>query len=129
MDALLSIIKDKILLDDLQIDEVDQEHARGGKPVSQILLDMGLMDMPTQLSVIADQLGTEVVEPNESDIPKEAIEALPADVARTHACIPINLFGDTLQVAFVNPLNPETVDHVAHATGKEIMAVVADPAV
>jgi type IV pilus assembly protein PilB len=127
MDALLSIIKDKILLDDLQIDEVDQEHARSGKPVSQILLDMGLMDMPTQLSVIADQLGTEVVEPNKADIPKEAIDAMPADIARTHQCIPVNLFGDTLQVAFANPLNPEAVDSVSHAVGKDVMAVVADP--
>lgn len=128
MDALLSLIKEKVLLDDLQIDEVDQEQARTGKPVSQILVDMGLMDMPTQLSVIAEQLGTEVVEPNEADIPKEAIEMMPADVARTHQCIPVNLFGETtLQVAFANPLNPETVDHVAHAVGKDVMAVVADP--
>jgi type IV pilus assembly protein PilB len=127
MDALLSIIKEKVLLDDLQIEEVDAEHTRSGKPVSQILVDMGLMDMPTQLSVIADQLGTEVVEPSESDIPKEAIEALPADVARTHQCIPVNLYGDTLQVAFANALNPETVDHVSHAVGKDVMAVVADP--
>src|SRR5436190_951118 len=58
MDALLSLIKEKVLLDDLQIEEVDAEHTRSGKPVSQILLDMGFMDMPTQLSVIADQLGT-----------------------------------------------------------------------
>ncbi len=129
MDPLLSLIKEKVLLDDLQIEEVDQEQTRSGKAVSQILVDMGFMDMPTQLSVIAEQLGTEVVEPNESDIPKEARDALPADVARTHACIPVNLFGDTLQVAFANPLNPESVDHVAHAVGKEVMAVVADPAV
>src|SRR3954469_15226318 len=112
MDALLSIIKEKVLLDDLQIEEVDAEHTRTGKPVSQILVDMGLMDMPTQLSVIADQLGTEVVEPAEGDIPKEAVEAVTGDVARTHQCIPVNLFGDTVQVAFANPLNPETVDHV-----------------
>src|SRR6185295_13973767 len=115
MDPLLSLIKEKVLLDDLQIEEVDQEQTRSGKPVSQILVDMGLMDMPTQLSVIADQLGTEVVEPNEADIPKEVREMLPADVARTHQCVPVNLFGDTLQVAFANPLNPEAVDHVAHA--------------
>jgi type IV pilus assembly protein PilB len=128
MDPLLSLIKEKVLLDDLQIEEVDQEQSRSGKPISQILVDMGLMDMPTQLSVIADELGTEVVEPSEGDIPKEAVEAMPGDVARTHACIPVNLFGDTLQVAFSNPLNPEVVDHVAHAVGKEVMAVVADPA-
>src|SRR6185295_16951254 len=129
MDALLSLIKEKVLLDDLQIDEVDAEHTRSGKPVSQILLDMGLMDMPTQLSVIADQLGTEVVEPSKGDISKETIEALPADIARTHQCIPVNLFGDTLQVAFANPLNPEAVDAVSHAVGKDVMAVVADPTV
>jgi type IV pilus assembly protein PilB len=129
MDPLLSLIKEKVLLDDLQIEEVDQEQTRSGKTVSQILVDMGLMDMPTQLSVIADQLGTEVVEPNEADIPKEVRELLPADVARTHQCIPVALYGDTLQVAFSNPLNPESVDHVAHSVGKEIMAVVADPGI
>lgn len=128
MDALLSLIKEKVLLDDLQIEAVEQEQTSTGKPVSQILVDMGLMDMATQLSVIAEQLGSEVVEPAESDIPKEAIEAVPADVARTHQCIPVNLYGDTVQVAFANALNPEAVDHVAHAIGKEVMAVVADPA-
>src|SRR5688572_23466959 len=100
MDALLSLLKEKVLLDDLQIEEVDAEHSRTGKAVSQILLDMGLMDMPTQLSVIAEQLGTEVVEPNKSDIPKEALDALPADIARTYQCVPVQLYGDTLQVAF-----------------------------
>src|ERR1041384_4290938 len=99
MDALLSLLKEKVLLDDLQIEEVDAEHTRSGKPVSQILLDMGLMDMPTQLSVIADQLGTEVVEPSKADIPKEALEALTADIARMHLCQPVNLYEHSLQVA------------------------------
>ena len=42
MDPLLSLIKEKILLDDLQIEEVDQEQTRNGKPVSprSLLVDL-----------------------------------------------------------------------------------------
>lgn len=129
MDPILSLIKDKVLLDDLQIDEVDGEQTRSGKPVYQILTDMGLMDMPTLLSVIADHLGTEVAEPGEADLTKEVVELVPADVARTHQCIPVALYGETVQVAFgPGPaLNPESVDSVSKAIGKDVMAVVADP--
>ena len=51
---LLSLIKERQLLDDLQYEEVVAEQSRSGKPISQILQDSGMMDLDTQLQVIAD---------------------------------------------------------------------------
>ena len=58
---LLNLIRDSKLLDDLQLEEVKEEHNRTGKPVSEILNDFGLIDYETQLQIIATHLGTEVI--------------------------------------------------------------------
>ena len=60
-DPLLALIKERNLIDDLQFEEVQQEMARTGKPSSEILSDFGLVDSDTQLQLIAESLGTEVV--------------------------------------------------------------------
>ena len=49
---LLSLIKERGLIDDLQFEEVAGEFKRSGKPVSQILQDFGIMDLDDILGVI-----------------------------------------------------------------------------
>ena len=68
-----------------------------------------------------------MVEISEADLNKEIIEAIPADTARMYQCVPVAVYGSTVQVAFCDPMNPEVVDQTAFASGKEIMPVVADP--
>jgi type IV pilus assembly protein PilB len=125
---ILNLLREQGRLDDLQIEEVVQEHAKSGKPVQQIVADAGYVSMPDILRVIADHLGTEAVDINEADLSKETIESIPADTARMYQCVPVAVYGSTVQVAFTDPLNPEVVDQTAFASGKEIMPVVADPA-
>ena len=48
---LLGLIKERGLIDDLQLEEVLQESARTAKPISQILQDFGLVDLDTQLQI------------------------------------------------------------------------------
>ena len=42
--------------------------ARGGKPIEQVLQDFGLIDIDTQLQVMADHLGTEVIDLKSTEI-------------------------------------------------------------
>ena len=128
MHPLVELFREQGLLDDMQVEEVLQENSKTGKPIAQIIADAGYVDMPTQLEQIALHLGSEVVSVNAADVPPEAVEALSADTARQYQCVPIALYGNTLQVAFVDPLNPEVVDQTGFVTGKEIMPVVAAPA-
>jgi type IV pilus assembly protein PilB len=124
---LLSLIRDQSLMDDLQLDDVVQEHTKSGKPVWQIILNTGIISLPVLLQMIANQIGTEVVEIEESQLTPDVLEMIPADTAKLYQCIPVSVYGSSVQVAFADPLNTESIDQVGFVTGKEIIPVVADP--
>ena len=65
---LLGLVKERGLIDDLQLEEVSQEQSRTGKPIGEILNAFGIVDTYTQLQIMADHLGTEVVEIREADV-------------------------------------------------------------
>jgi type IV pilus assembly protein PilB len=125
---LLAILQEGGLIDDMQLDEVVQEHQRSGAPVVQILQNMGYLDLGTILQIMADHLHTEVVEIRDQDLTPEIIGTVPVTAARMHQCIPVAMYGNTVQVALSDPLNPATVDELAYVTGREVQVVVADPA-
>ena len=107
---LLSLIKERGLVDDLQYEEVAGEFKRSGKPVIQILQDFGIMELDDILGVMADHLSTEVVKVRDSDLSPEVIKAVPAKTARMYQCIPVSLDGSTVRIAMVDPLNPARID-------------------
>jgi type IV pilus assembly protein PilB len=130
LDPLLALIKERGLLDDLQLEEVLQEQSRSGKSFSQILSDFQLVDMDTQLQIIAEHLGTNVVSIGEMELTPEILKTVPAGTARMYQCVPVAVYGNVVQVALVNPLNPSIIDELGFTVGKEkeLQLVVADPA-
>ncbi|MEO6035009.1 MAG: ATPase, T2SS/T4P/T4SS family [Verrucomicrobiota bacterium] len=123
---LLELIKEQNLLDDLQLEEVLQEHARSGKKLEQILHDFGLLDRDAQLEIIANHLGTEVVQIQEQDLTPEVLAVLPGNTARMYRCLPLAVFGSTVRVALAEPLNPAILDELGFIIRKDIQLVVAD---
>jgi type IV pilus assembly protein PilB len=124
---LLDLIRAQGLLDDLQLDEVIEEHNRSGKAFSEILQDFGFLDMDTQLQLIANHLGTEVVQLSQRELTPEILSAVPADAARMYKCLPVAVYDSTVQLALADPLNPTLLDELAYVIRKEIVPVVADP--
>ncbi len=125
---LIGIIRERGLIDDMQLEEVTAEQERTGRPLNEILVDYGLIDNETQLQLIAEYLGTEVVNLAEVEFSPELIEAVPAATARMYQCLPVGLYGDTLRLALADPLNASVVDELGFSVGKQIQVVVADPA-
>jgi len=124
---LLELIKSRNLLDDLQIEEVTQEHSRSGKPIGEILRDFGLIDLDTQLQIMADHLGTEVIQLEDRELTPDILAAVPADTARMYKCIPVAVFDATVQIALSDPLDPGVIDQLNFVTRREVIPVVADP--
>jgi type IV pilus assembly protein PilB len=126
-DPLLSLIHERGMIDDLQREEAAAEAGRTGKPVIQVLNDMGMVDTYTSLQVMAQHLGTEVVDIQEAELTPEVLKAIPADVAKMHLCLPVAAFDSVIRVALADPLNAQVVDEIGFTVGKEIQLVVADP--
>ena len=129
-DPLLALIRDRGMLDDLQYEEVVQEVGRSAKPVLQVVQDYGLLDLDSALQIIADHLGTMVVALDESQLTPELLAAVPAESARMYQCVPIALYGDTLQLALADPLNPAVIDELARTVRQAVGAggQMLDPA-
>jgi type IV pilus assembly protein PilB len=124
---LLALLRERAMIDDMQIEEVVAEHTRSGRPVNQLLVDYGLIDGDTQLQIMADHLGSEVVQINELDLTPEVIAAIPSSLARSVQCLPVGLTGNTVRVALVDPMNPSVIDEIGFGSGKDVQVVVADP--
>jgi len=124
---LLDLIKARGLLDDLQLEEVTQEHIRSGKPIGEVLQDFGFIDVDTQLQIMAEHIASEVVELGNKDFSPDLLSAISGDAARMYRCMPVSLEGSTLQVALADPLNTSTCDELSFLTHKDIVPLVADP--
>ena len=124
---LLALIKEQGLIDDLQLEEVLQEQTRSGKTVSQILHDFGIVELETQLQIMASHLGTEVVDLADKELPPEVVAIIPAANARMYQCVPVADYGSVLQVALGDPLNPAIIDELGFVVRKEVQVLVADP--
>jgi type IV pilus assembly protein PilB len=127
-DPLLSLIKEQNLIDDLQYEEVEGEVGRSGKPVIQILQDLGIMDLATILQLEADALSTEVISLSQRELTPDIIAAVPAATARMYRCIPVGVYGSTVQIAPADPLDPRHIDELGFVVKRDIQVVVADPA-
>ena len=127
-DPLLALIRERGLVDDLQIEEVLQENNRSGKPIGQILVDLQIMDLESQLALMAEHLGTEVVHGLvDLEIPPEVLACVSPATARMYQCLPLELTGNSLKLTLVDPMNPSIVDQIQFVVRKEIQIVVADP--
>src|ERR1043166_5506292 len=124
---LLALVKERNLIDDLQLEEILQEQGRSGKTITQILQDFELVDIDTQLQAIAEHLSTEVVNLSDLELTPELLKTIPAATARMYSAVPVGMFGSLLQVALSDPLVPTTIDDLSYIVGKELQIVVADP--
>lgn len=125
-DPLLALIKAQNLIDDLQFEEVLQEISRSGKSSSEVLSDFGLVDIDTQLQIIANSLGTEVVNLDNIEFTPELLATIPGGTARMYQCVPVEDYGSSLRVAMANPTNPSVIDEISYIVRKEVQPVVAD---
>ena len=125
---LLALIGDQNLLDEFQLEEVAGEVESSGVSAFQAMVDSGYLDDDTIIQILCDHLGCESMDLNDALITPDLIEQLPAELAKQHQCVPVSFFEPTLQLAFVDPLNPAAIDEIGFTTGFDVQVVVANPA-
>jgi len=125
---LLALIGDQSLLDEFQLEEVAGEVESSGVIAFQALVDSGYLDEDTIIQILCDHLSCESMDLSDALITPDLIQQLPAELAKQHQCVPVSFFEPTLQLAFVDPLNPAALDEIGFTTGFDVQVVVANPA-
>ena len=126
-DPLLALIRERGLLDDLQLEEVLQEQSRTGKSIFETVSDLGFVESDTLLQMMAENIGSEVASLDNVEFTETLLQNVPAATARMYQCVPIEDYGSCVRIAMANPLNPTAIDEISFVVKKEIQIVVADP--
>lgn len=124
---LLVLIQEQNLADFSDLEKVQGEHNLSGKPVPKLLSDEGILGAAEQLELIADFLGTDVIDLGEIDFSEALIETVPRETATLYHCLPVGVAGDVLHMVMADPLNPISLDEITYQLDRPIHIRVADP--
>ena len=126
---LLSLIADRQLADPQDIEAIQGEHNLSGESVNKLLHNQGILDTASQLELMAEYLGTDVIDVTAIEFTADLLGLIPHEVAKQYNCLPIGLDGETLHLCLEDPLNPTILDDLAYRLNKPLQLRIADPGV
>ncbi len=110
---------------DEQLKEVEEEHGRTGKPFKDLLIDFEIASEATILELIANSLGTEVVDLSKIELEKAIVTLVEGDTARMLGIVPVAFDGTTITVAVRKPLDYQLADELRFILSRDVSIVVA----
>lgn len=123
---IVELFQSRGLIDSSLAQDILAEVDHSGKEIPEILADFQVIQSRDDVwPLIASELGTHVVDIRDWTPPEALLKLVPAGTARLHGALPINFDETGLHVALVDPLNPQTVEDLRFALGREIHVVVA----
>ncbi len=122
---LTELIRERDLISPDQLAEIQEEHERTGKPLSQVIVDFGLVGEEQLLQAVAEHLNLELVNIEDMDLDQAMLRSMPGSVARMYGAVPVALIGNTITVAVLDPYNPQLVEELSFVLGKDVQLAVA----
>jgi type IV pilus assembly protein PilB len=123
---LIDLLQSRGFIDVNLGQEILAEIGNSGKDIGEVLADFQVISRRDELwAMIASELGTHVVDLRNWNPPEGLLALIPPHLARLHGALPVAFDDQGLHVALVDPLNPQTVEDLRFAVGREVHVVVA----
>lgn len=110
---------------DKQREQLITEQRATRKPLGKLLVEKELISEDTLVAVMEEYLNIPRVNLFNDQIHHDAVDSIPAEMARRYRVIPVEHRGEQLVLAMVDPLDLAALDNVAMVTGKEVNPVIA----
>ncbi|MBM4142977.1 MAG: pilus assembly protein PilB [Lentisphaerae bacterium] len=124
-DPLIDLVAESRFLTPERLAELEDEHARTGKPFRNLLIDMGLMKEDQVLDLIANYMGARVINLPATDIPREVIQSVPASVARMYNVIPVTAGPKSVELAVFDMITPQVMDELMFVLTRDVSFLLA----
>jgi len=124
-EMLLTFLRENGKITDLQMTDLLDEQSRTGKPIEEVVANSGVISLAEMYQLIAQSLGTEVVDLSGMEFPPELLSLMPPQTARVQGALPLDFDGQSIRVVVVNPLDPNVTDNLRFATQKDVLIYVA----
>ncbi|MGH7143876.1 MAG: GspE/PulE family protein [Planctomycetota bacterium] len=120
------ILKDITDISDEDIDKVLELQMNGDeRKLGEILIEGGKATQEDVVAALAEQYEMDIVDLENIDVDKRALDMVSNELAREHKMMPFSLQDDTLMVAISDPLDIYGLDALKFILNKEIRAGLA----
>ena len=104
-----------------------RESSTTGRPLGEILSELGLVTEEDLIRAMAEELGMEFVDLNDFTIDPKATSLIPESMARRHQLLAIGFRGQAPIITMANPSNVFALDDLRTLVGRELVTVVSSP--
>ena len=125
--AIYEFLKEQKLVDPAQLDELNEEHKATGKPLADVVVDLGIVEKSVLLHRIAEHLGYDYLSELPVQFPGEAIAALTGKLARDYGIMPLSADAQNIDLLVSDPFNTQAIDDLTFALGRNVRLFFADP--
>ena len=125
--AIYEFLREQRLVSRVQLDELNEEHKATGKPLADVVIDLGIIEKAELLRRIAEQLGYDYLGELPEQFPGEAIAAVTGKLARDYGVMPLRADDQNIDLLVTDPFNPQAVDDLTFALGRNVRLFFADP--
>ena len=123
---VLDLFVSRGMIDTALSQDIVSEIASSGKEVGEILSDYQVISSSDDIwPVIAQELGTDLVDLEGFEPPEALLGLVPAGMARLHGALPVTYDEQGISVCLTDPLNPQVLEDLRFAIGQEVKLVVA----
>ena len=124
------ILREKGRITDEQLQEALRRQAeeRNDAILGRILFDMGLVAEDEIRQALAEQLWSDHADLPERDIPRELIEALPAEFVHEHRILLLEMDDEVATIVTSDPYDTAAIHEVRERLHRRVQIVLAAPA-
>jgi len=115
---------DAELINKTQLEKALSDARRSGFKLGQYLIKMGIVTEKSIVNAISEQVKIKKFNPTDYTINTELSKILDIETVNRFQAIPLEIKGDILTVAMVDPLDILAVDHIEILTDKEVITVI-----
>jgi hypothetical protein len=116
----LKVIDDKTLL---AVEQHHQSKKINGKPIGQLLLNMGIIEAEALIRALCIQSGVPMVDVLSINIPYDILDRIPKAKAHEKMVVPVGAYNKTLYLAVADPATFSEQHHFAFITKLNIKTV------
>ena len=125
--AIYEFLKEQRLVAAEQLEALNEEHKATGKPLADVVVDLGIIEKEELLQRIALHLGYDYLRELPVQFSGEAIAAVNGKLARDYGVMPLQADPQNIDLVVTDPFNSQAVDDLTFALDRNVRLYFADP--
>ena len=123
-EKLTKILLDRKIVDQESLQKAIAVQKEKNKPLSDILVEMGLVTKNDLMVILSQELGIPPMNLSRYKIDPEVLRLIPKKTAKHYKILPVSKMGTMLTLAMADPLNIFAIDDIKSLTGFKISPVI-----